>query len=353
MKKPLLLCALLAACSAPEAPEAPTTERPAKRVRVESVEAASLNDVLVLPATIEARESTTLATGRPGRVDGISADTGDRVRKGQAIVRINAASAYAELKQAKAAYDSSKAAFERTEKLLSRKLSTDAAVEVARANFAQTEAALELARANVEYAVLRAPHAGFISARNVAVGEYASPGTALVDIVDIDTVKVVVKVPERDIDAIQLGATAEFQVDALAPETFSGVVERVGVVADRAARTFDVELRAQNPEKRLKPGMLARVRLPRRSLSGVPVVRRDAVVEDLEGPTVFLARNGKAERVRVELGPVEGDKVAIDAGLNVGDPLIVIGQRMLVNGDPVKAVGGGEAEEPSVAKAED
>ncbi|MEO1171445.1 MAG: efflux RND transporter periplasmic adaptor subunit, partial [Myxococcota bacterium] len=213
MKKPLLALALLAACGGKEEETPTSTERPAKRVRVESVEAASLKDVLVLPATVEAREATTLATGRPGRIDGITADTGDRVRKGQAIVRINAASAYAELKQAKAAYDSNKSAFERTEKLLSRKLSTDAAVEVARANLAQTEAALELARANVEYAVLRAPHSGLVSARNVSVGEYASPGTALLDIVDIDQVKVVVKVPERDIDAIQLGTSAEFFVD--------------------------------------------------------------------------------------------------------------------------------------------
>ncbi|MEM6732700.1 MAG: hypothetical protein AAF658_14165, partial [Myxococcota bacterium] len=126
MKRPSLLTVvvLFAACAPQE--ETAKRERPAKRVEIESVSTRALTDVLVLPATVEARESTTLATGRAGRVDGISADTGDRVAKGQVLVRINAGSAYAELKQAEAAHDSAKATFERIEKLLARKLASDA-----------------------------------------------------------------------------------------------------------------------------------------------------------------------------------------------------------------------------------
>ncbi|MEM6733400.1 MAG: efflux RND transporter periplasmic adaptor subunit, partial [Myxococcota bacterium] len=152
---------------------------------------------------------------------------------------------------------------------------------------------------------------------------------------------------------IQAGAAAQFSVDALGTEMFDGVVDRIGVVADSAARTFDVEVAVKNPGNRLKPGMLARVRLPRRSIENVVVIRRDAVVEDLDGPTVFLASAGKAERRPVKLGPVDGDRVAIVEGLEEGEPLIVIGQRMLVEGEPIKVVGKEDTLKESVAKAEE
>lgn len=339
MKPGLILpiAVLATACSAPEEPK--KKDRPTKRVQVEVVRSGSLTDVLSLPATIEAREATTLATGRAGRVDGITADEGDRVKKGQALIRINASAAYAELKQAEATHASAKATFERTQSLARRKLASDAQLESAQAALAQAEAALELARARISDAVLRAPHGGYVSDRTIAIGEYASPGVPLMELVDIDTVKVIARVPERDVDTLEPGAEATFTVDAVGPETFSGTVHRIGITADPAARTFEVEVRVKNPGQRLKPGMLARVQLPRRSLSDVPVIRRDAVVEDLDGPTVFIARDGKAQRVKVRLGPVSGDKVAVPEGLEAGMPLIVVGQRMLVEGEPVKIVG--------------
>ncbi len=332
---PLMIVAT--ACAKPGPTE--KKERPAKRVEVEIVRARSLTDVLSLPATIEAREATTLATGRAGRVDGLSADEGDQVRRGQSLIRINAAAAYAELKQAEAAHKSAKATFERTESLSNRKLASDSQLESAQAALAQAEAVLELARANLSYAVLRAPHGGYVTERSISVGEYASPGVPLMELVNIDTVKVIAKVPERDVDSIEAGAEAVFTVDALGTQSFSGKVTRVGVIADPAARTFEVEVRVKNSDHRLKPGMLARLEIPRRSLTNVPVIRRDAVVEDLDGPTVFVARDGKAARVKVQLGPVSGDQVAVSEGLEPGTPLIVVGQRMLVEGEPIKIVG--------------
>ncbi|MEL6543298.1 MAG: efflux RND transporter periplasmic adaptor subunit [Myxococcota bacterium] len=329
----------LAASGCAKEAEVEKKERPPKRVEVEAVRSDSLTDVLSLPATIEAREATTLATGRGGRVDALGADEGAMVKKGQTLVRINAGTAYAEMKQAEAAFARAQATYDRTASLSQRKLASAAQVENATADLAQASAARELARASITNAVLRAPHSGYVDKRHISVGEFASPGSPLIEVVDIDVVKVIARVPERDIDTIERGATANFTVDALGGESFSGKIERIGVSADAAARTFEVELRLPNTDHRLKPGMLARVQLPRRSISDMPVIRRDAVVEDLDGPTVFVARDGKASRVRVRLGPINGDRVVVTEGLEPGTPLIVVGQRMLVEGEPIKVVG--------------
>lgn len=353
-RTPLLgLLAVVVGCSGDSQPDTDKRERPSKRVQVESVTKRALEDVLVLPATVEARELTTLATGRPGRIESLGADAGDTVKRGRTLVRINAGSAYAELKQAEAGLASAKATFERTQQLRERKLASDANYEQARATLAQAEASLEAARAGVADAVIRAPHSGTIATRYVSVGEYASSGQALMDLVDIAKVKVMVRVPERDIDSISVGSEVAFQVDALGEDEFSGAIARVGVLADPAARTFEVELLAPNPGARLKPGMLARVRLPRRALDDVPVIRRDAVVEDLDGPTVFVAAEGIASRRKVVLGPVSGDWVAVREGLEVGESLVVVGQRMLVEGEPIKVVNDPIAPAEPVAKAEE
>lgn len=322
-----------------------TTERPITRVDVETVRLGTITDRIAMHAEIQPILGTRLATGSGGKVDAVFVGEGAEVKKGQLLARISADLAAAQLKQAESALKAARAGAERTGRLAAKGLSSTAASDRAQTLLAQAEAAAEMARVHLKDAVVRAPHGGTIAKRYIVPGEQTMAGARLFDIMDISIVDAVAQLPERDVPSIIVGQATPLRADAYPGETFNGTVHRVGVVADRMSRTFDLIVRVPNPDKKLRPGMLARLDVTRRVLTDIPVVRRDAVVEGAKHQAVFLVRGNKAIRTQVELGPTEGNRVAILSGLSAGDKIVVLGQRTLIDGETVEPLEA-EADQP-------
>jgi len=204
----------------------------------------------------------------------------------------------------------------------------------------QAEAALQLAQINLDESTIEAPIAGVVSCKNLDEGNMVSPGVCIVTLVQVDTVKVVVGVNERDIALVKEGRTrATVRVDAYSEVVFEGTVTRVSPVADEMTRTVEVEIHIPNPERRLKPGMFARVDLLLKEKKGVPAIPEDAVLRDEEKTYVYVVNNRKAHRRTVKLGLSEGPLVEVVEGLKVGERVVTRGQRMLEEGVGVIDVG--------------
>jgi membrane fusion protein (multidrug efflux system) len=335
----VLACAmavLFLACSG--SGEAVPRERPVTCVEVEPVALGNISDRIELPAEVRPIEETRLAAGTGGKVDAVYVDVGDSVAKGQILGRVAADLAAAQLKQAETQLAATRASSERTAQLSAKGLASAAERDRAAAALAQAEAAVEMSRVRLADAVVRAPHAGKVAKRYISRGEHAVPGAPLFDVVDISTVEAVAQLPERDAPRIEAGRTATLTADAWPGETFTGTVHHLGVVADKHSRTFELVIRVANQDGGLRPGMLARVRLVRQQLSGVPVVRGDAVVEGADNRAVFVVRDGRAVRTPVTLGAMDGDSVAVLEGVRPGDAVVVVGQRTLTNGEQVRIV---------------
>lgn len=335
---PILLLAVLGQ-SCREAETKPPPERPRTPVETERVQLATLVDRLRLHAEVHPVAETHLSSGSGGKVDAVLVDDSSRVSRGQLLARIGADLAEAQLKQAEASEKAAQSSHARAKRLAAQNLTSSAALERAETALAQSQAALELARVRHSDALVRAPHAGVVAKRHVSLGEQAFPGAPLFDLVDLSEVDLVVQIAERDAPLIEVGSSARATIDAMPDEVFEGRVHRIGTVAHTHSRTFDVEVRVANRERKLKPGMLARVELVRRTLENVAVIRRDAVVEGLHGPGVYVAVDGKAKQVPVRLGPVENERVAVLEGLSPEDEIVVVGQRSLVDGEPIRVPG--------------
>lgn len=340
MPRPAALAYALAllplACNGNE--EVAVHERPVTRVEAEPVALGTVSERIQLHAEVRPIEETRLAAGSGGKVDQVNVDDGDSVVKGQILARVAADLAAAQLKQAETHLAATRAASGRTAQLSARGLASAAERDRAAAALAQAEAAVEMARVRLTDAVVRAPHAGRIAKRYISRGEHAFPGAPLFDLVDLSTVEAVAQLPERDAPLIEEGRDATLTADAWPGETFAGTVHRLGVVADKHSRTFELVIRIANPDGRLRPGMLARVQLVRREISDVPVVRGDAVVEGAEDRAVFVVRDDRAVRTPVTLGATDGESVALLDGVHAGDTVVVVGQRTLVDGEHVRVV---------------
>ena len=189
------------------------------------------------------------------------------------------------------------------------------------------------------------PFDGLIEDRMVEVGTMVAPGTPVARVIDVNPVKVIAGVPERYAGAISRGADAGIVVGALRDREFAGRVSFIGAAVDPASRTVPIEITVPNPGGLLHPGMVAEVRIASAQRPETLVVPQQAVQRSEDGYYVYVVVDGDGDegpRVQarpVTLGESQAGQVPVDAGLNAGDRVVVVGQLQVAAGDRVNIVG--------------
>jgi membrane fusion protein (multidrug efflux system) len=259
------------------------------------------------------------------------------VAKGQLLATIDERALAQAVAEAEALLRQAALQFERAENLFDRRAVTKAQLLDAVTNRDVAEARIATARLALDKARVRAPWGGRIAARHVEAGSFVAPGAPLFELLDASRVKVRALARSADVPFLAVGREAAVIVDALPGERFVARIERLGAELDPDSRTLEVEAELPNPDGRLKPGMLARLELPRRELADALVVPMACLV-DLGGrKAVWTVADGVARRRDVELGPVLGEEVVV-LGLAAGERVIVEGQHAVGEGQPVEEV---------------
>jgi len=168
-------------------------------------------------------------------------------------------------------------------------------------------------------------------------GASVNPNSPIMNLVDIDQVKVVVAVDEKRIRFIGLGQSARVTLEAYPGEAFSAKVTTISPVGNAVSRTIDVELSMPNPTHRIKPGMYVEVEwtISSRPATVVPLA---SVIDRGGQKFVFLAADGLAKMVPVGVGAVAGDAIEIVSGLAGGEKVITTGAGQLNDKDKIKVV---------------
>jgi multidrug efflux pump subunit AcrA (membrane-fusion protein) len=195
------------------------------------------------------------------------------------------------------------------------------------------EPALKFAAAEVT-----SPLSGVLTRYFVDLGQDVTPATPVCEVADVSPIKVVVSVTEKDFPRVRLGLAARFDCDAYPGETFQGKVKNMSDAMDAATRQAEVEIEAVNPQKKLKPGMFARVTLSLEPHPKAIVIPREALAETGETRYAFVVENGKARRRDVREGLRFEKEVEILGGLTEGEEVVTIGWQNLTDGTPVDVV---------------
>ncbi len=188
-----------------------------------------------------------------------------------------------------------------------------------------------------EAAKVRSPIAGIVGRTFLDKGDAVAPQVPVALVVRMDNVEVVVSVVERDIPKVKRGQTAEVRIDAQPDTAFEGRISTVSPVVDPISRTAVGRIKVANRLGLLRPGMFARVDLVVREVKEAVTIPADAVLGRAEY-YVFVAEGGVATRRAVELGIREGARVEVTKGLGEGDSLIVVGQRVVEDGEELLVV---------------
>jgi multidrug efflux system membrane fusion protein len=367
----LALAAPLAACSGHAKANAPV--RP---VRAEAVRLESASGGVRYSATIQASEQVPLAfkvggyvneLRQSGGVDGAyrTLQQGDEVARGAVLARLNTADYQEKVNQARGQWaeasanlDKARADAARAERLYASKSLTRpdydgarAGLGMAEARAAAAQAALQTAEIGLRDTVLVAPLDGVVMARQVEVGTLASPGVVGFVIADLTHVKAVFGVPDRLVERARVGLPLTITTDVYGTRTFGGRITAVSPSADAQSRAFSVEVTISNPERLLKPGMIATVQVPAAAAAaaeGLPTVSLAAVVKAPGGAgyAVFVAEGPEGKTVAharaITLGPIAGNRVSVAGGVKTGEQVIVTGASLLRDGEPVRLIPGGE-----------
>jgi len=311
---------------------------PAQAVTVEAVKVAtaSLPQTITAVGSLRSDESVVVRPEVAGRVSAILFKEGQRVAKGSPLVRLDTAINDADVKQARANYTLAKNKYDRAVDLQKQNFISAQARDEAENNFKVAEASLALAEAKFAKTEIRAPFTGVIGLRSVSVGDYVKEGADIVNLEAIDPLKVDFRVPEVFFSQIRVGQPLEITLDAEPGRTFTGQVYAVNPLVDAAGRSVVVRAIVRNPDTTLRPGMFARVRLITRAEREALVVPEQALVPQGQDQYIFRVVEGRAERVKVEVGQRRDAKAEIVKGLDAQDIVVTAGQLKLRDGMQVK-----------------
>ena len=350
----MIVMALLALTACKQHPE---NEAVPTAVEVARVREISGGNGIRYSATVEPDAQVSVAFRVSGYVENVNVEEGDRVAKGTVLATIRRSDYAEKLGQASASQAEAQAALANAQHDLDRaqnlfaenaltKPELDAAVanvEVNRARVNRGRAAAGEAGLALGDTTLVAPIDGVILRRNIERGDLGTPGSPAFILANTHTVKVVFGAPDTMIGAMQAGQTIDVTTESMPDRTFTATIARIAPAADAKTRVFDVELHIANDANELKPGMIASLEIEK---SGAPLlaIPLDAVIRPpnkADGYAVFVAENNKAVARNVDLGEPMGNLVSVRGGLQLSERVIVSGPALLVEGQPVRIVSGG------------
>jgi membrane fusion protein (multidrug efflux system) len=291
--------------------------------------------------SLRSNESVILRPELIGRIAQINFDEGQRVKKGQLLVQLDSAVPRAELVQMQASLALAKANYERAQELAKRNAGTERALDEARWKLRNDEAAVKLAEARLEKYALSAPFDGVVGLRKVSIGDLVKEAADLVNLEQVDPLKVDFRVPEVFLASLKVGQRIAVTVDALPGREFSGEVYAIDPLVDASGRAVVIRARIRNTDDALRPGLFARVGLviderqeavfvPEQSL--VPINDQLFVFKVVDGP-----QGGKVVAfTKVKLGERRKGEAEVVEGLKPGDVVVSAGLLKVRDGMPVQ-----------------
>lgn len=351
--------------------------RPQITVSTREVKETSWTPELEALGTANAKEGVNLTVETTGIVKDILFRANEKVQAGQVLVQLDNAVEEADLAAGKATAANAKLALDRAIELQRRGVGSQSTLDEARAASVSAEAQVNRQQAVLDQKQLKAPFGGTVGIPRIDRGQFLQPGTTVVTLQDLDTMRVDFTLPEQQLSDLKIG-----QAIRLGPRNsdlpFTGKITGIDPRVDPASRLVSVRGEVSNPQGKLTPGQFVQVRVLLDEQPNVIAVDQTAVVTSLYGDFVYVVRpadqtkqeaptpsaqpgtasaseaskadepkpaDAKAEdgtpalvanQIFVKLGRRSEASIEIVSGLKAGDIVVTAGQNRLSNGAPVK-----------------
>ena len=305
-------------------------------VRTEILKPTKLTDAIQVSGNLKAYEDANLSPEEGGVVKEWKAQKGQQVKKGDLIVVLKDEVIKASYDAAQSQYKMAQLNLDKQQKVFDEKGISELQLKNLEYGCDAAKANADLMQARWERTQIRSPFNGIVENTIPNEGEFAPPGVPLARVVNTSTIKIQAEIPEMYSATISIGTSAIVTFDALPGDTLKGKLSFVGSTVSSANRTLMVEIVLPNPYKKLKPEMVAKVKLLRETKLNALLISSNIIqLVDRDRTIVYVENGGRAEERRLRLGGRQGNMVEVLEGLNAGDHLIVSGFQKLIDGTPV------------------
>ena len=295
---------------------------------------------------VRAFRGVELSTEIGGLVQTVPIKSGQDVKEGELLIKLNDASDVAQLNSLKAMADLAKVINERDAQQLVIQAISKNVFDSSKADAKSKQAQVEAQAALVAKKNLKAPFSGRVGIVSINPGQYVNSGDKLFTLQTLDPIFVDFTLPQSNAEQIQVGQDVVVTTDAFKDASFAGKITAVSPKVDTNTRNIQIEAQIANPDKKVLPGMFANVNIKLGDQVRLLTLPQTAVTYNPYGSTVFIAKDtgkkdkkGKptleAQQVFVTTGSTRGDQVAILKGINEGDTVVTSGQLKLKNGTPL------------------
>jgi membrane fusion protein (multidrug efflux system) len=304
---------------------------------VEATAAIAATSVRKLKAvgTLASNQSVMIRPEIAGRLTKIHFKNGAIVKAGTLLAELDKSVLQAEVARARASLDLAQKEHKRAAELLQRGTGTKQRKDETFAALRLSEADLALAQAQLDKLEIYAPFNGTLGIRRLDVGAYLGAGEDIVNLEQIDPVKINFEVPERFIGELQPGKEIQLRTDAYVGEIFQAWISVIDPQINPRTRAAQVQALANNRGGRLKPGQFVSVTLRVNERQGATFVPEQALVPNSEEPAVFRVEDGVARLVPVKTGIRVARHIEILFGVAPGEIIVTAGQQRLGDGAPV------------------
>jgi membrane fusion protein (multidrug efflux system) len=309
-------------------------DAPSAKLETETVAERTLPRFLTLTGTLTANQRADVAADVAGKVYRTYVERGTFLTQGSAIATVDARSLSLSKSEARAQVSALTAQSEqaqndctRAKKLFGEGALSRAEYERSGAQCESTDWSKQAAEARARLAdkalsdsVIRAPFSGVVVERFVTQGEYVHPDTKVIELSDIDRLRLELSVPESAVPSMSEGRAVRFKVASFPDREFTGSLQYIGPALRRASRDLIVEAVADNADHVLRPGMFATAKIEVGSYKA-SVVSMTAVRDEESTRRVFVVKSGQLEERVVETGDVSGAEIVVLRGVTAGEQI--------------------------------
>ncbi len=311
---------------------------PPANVVVQRLVPVTVEDRLSLPATVEPWTDLELLAQIHGRVVEIPVKLGDRVAAGDVIARVDPRDYELAVTSARAAFELARAERSRIQDIFERGLVSRAEMDRAASQFDAQEAALHHAEIQLERCTIAAPLSGTLNRLDIDVGTLLKDGDPVGQIYELGRVKIVVGIPESDVDPVRTLEKIEVIIPALGDRRVIGRPYALTSDSKSLARLYRLELEVRNPDGKILPSMFGRAEVVKSRVPDSVAIPLYSVIARNNENFVYVVNDSHAVRREVELGILDGWMIQITKGLKPGDRVLVVGHRNVNEGQEVSVV---------------
>lgn len=309
-------------------------------VKVKELEYEHFNHFIIVTGNVEAEKHVFVSPEINGQIEKIYVSEGDKVEKGDFLVSLNTKVIESNIKDVKTSLELARKVFKKQSELWEQQIGSEMEYLNARNAKESAENRLNTLRTQLEMSRIRAPFDGFIEKISGKEGEMASPGMILLEIVNLSEIKINADLSERYLTEVHEGDTSLVKFPSIPGVEKKVPVYRTGDVINKNSRTFTIELKIDNPQRELKPNLMATIMLEDFSEDSALVVSSGIIKKDINGSYVYGTSNkgndAIARKKYIETGLSYKENTMITKGLNVGEKVVTSGYSEVSDGVLIK-----------------